>query len=267
MGYSLIDTHCHLDIIEKEGLPIHQTLDASKERGVREILQIGIDFESSLRAKKISELTHEIKIHFTAGSHPADEITNDENDSIEKVIRDNIQNNNFTGIGEIGLDYYHKKGTNKQQEEVFRRFLSIAEDTNCPVIIHSRDSKEDTLNILKDYKNKVFGVLHCYTYDLEYALKFIDLGYYISFSGIVVFKNAKELQEAASKIPLQNMLIETDAPFLSPPPNRGKRNDPTNLPYILEKIFELRSEKKQLIEESIFTNSQNFINRKAPNYA
>ncbi len=267
MNYSLIDTHCHLDIIEKEGLPISETLSLSREKGVQEILQIGIDYESSIRAQKISEITKDIKINFTAGSHPADEISSEENDNIENFIRENISNSKFTGIGEIGLDFYHREDSQKDQEEVFRRFLSLAEELKCPVIIHSRSAKEETYNILKDYKNKVFGVLHCYTYDLEYALKFIELGYYISFSGIVVFKNAKELQEAASSVPLSHMLIETDAPFLSPPPNRGKRNDPTNLPYILEKIFELRSEKKQLIEESIFTNSQNFINRKAPNYA
>ncbi len=267
MNYSLIDTHCHLDIIEKEGLPISETLSLSREKGVREILQIGIDYESSVRAQKISEISNDIKINFTAGSHPADKISSEENDNIENFIRENISNSKFTGIGEIGLDFYHRGDSSKDQEEVFRRFLSLSEEMKCPVIIHSRSAKEETYNILKEYKNKVFGVLHCYTYDLEYALKFIELGYYISFSGIVVFKNAKELQETASSIPLSNILIETDAPFLSPPPNRGKRNDPTNLPYVLEKIFELRNEKRQLIEESIFTNSQNFINRKAPNYA
>jgi TatD DNase family protein len=267
MSYSLIDTHCHLDIIEKEGLPISQTLDLSYERGVKEILQIGIDLASSKVAKEISETNHNIQIHFTAGSHPADEISAGENDSIERVVRENVSNPNFTGIGEIGLDFYHRKDTIPAQEEVFRRFLSLAAETNCPVIIHSRDAKEETYQILKDFKNKVFGVLHCFTYDLEYAMKFIELGYYISFSGIVVFKNAKDLQEAASKIPLSHLLIETDAPFLSPPPNRGKRNDPTNLPFILEKIFELREEKKSQIEETVFLNSQNFIQRKAPQYA
>ena len=264
MSYSLIDTHCHLDIIEKEGLPISDTIKFSIDSGVREILQIGIDYNSSMMAKSISEKYNEIRINFTAGSHPADEISEEENNNIESVVRSNVSNNKFTGIGEIGLDYYHRKGTEKVQEEVFRRFLNLAEETGCPVIIHSRDASEDTYRILKEYSGKVFGVLHCYTYDLDYALKFIQLGYYISFSGIVAFKNAKDLQITASQIPLRNLLIETDAPFLSPPPNRGKRNDPTNLKYILEKIFELRKEKKIDIEDTIFENSKNFINRKAP---
>ena len=264
MSYSLVDTHCHLDIIEREGLPIQDTLDASYSVGVREILQIGIDHQSSLIARSISDSNHPIAIHFTAGSHPADTISPEENDKIESLVLEETKNPRFTGIGEIGLDFYHRKESHKEQEEVFRRFLDLSVKTQCPVIIHSRDAAEDTYKILKEYDGKAFGVLHCYTYNLEYAKKFIELGYYISFSGIVVFKNSRELQETAASIPLSNILIETDAPFLSPPPNRGKRNDPTNLPYILEKIFELRSEERLRIEETILQNSLNFIKRKAP---
>lgn len=264
MNYSLIDTHCHLDIIEKEGLPIQDTLDASHAIGVREILQIGIDYPSSSVARSISEINHPIVIHFTVGSHPADEISVEDNNKIEEMILQESKNPKFTGIGEIGLDFYHRKDTPKEQEDVFRRFLELSIQIQCPVIIHSRDAAEETYKILKEYRDKAFGVLHCYTYNLEYAKKFIDLGYYISFSGIVAFKNSRDLQETATSIPLKNILIETDAPFLAPPPNRGKRNDPRNLKYILEKIFELRPEEKFRIEEMIYQNSINFIQRKAP---
>ena len=106
-------------------------------------------------------------------------------------------------------------------------------------------------------------MIHCFTYDTEYALKYAELGYYISFSGVVAFKNAADIQEAARKVPLESILIETDAPFLSPPPHRGKRNDSSNLPFILEKMFSLRTEANHKVEEKIYENSVKFIHRKA----
>ena len=120
------------------------------------------------------------------------------------------------------------------------------------------------MQTLEKYKGKVTGVIHCFTYDYEYAKKFCDLGYFISFSGIVAFKNAKDIHESASRLPLESILLETDAPFLAPPPFRGKRNDPSNLTYILEKINSLRNESNTKVEETIYKNSLKFISRKAP---
>ena len=120
-----------------------------------------------------------------------------------------------------------------------------------------------TYKVLKDYKGKGFGVIHCFAYNAEYALKFVELGYYISFSGVVVFKNAQDIQEAARQVPLESILIETDAPYLAPPPHRGKRNDSSNLPFILEKMFSLRTEANHKVEQTIYENSLKFIHRKA----
>jgi TatD DNase family protein len=259
----MIDTHCHLDIIEEQGLDIQSSLAKSLEAGVTNIVQIGINYENSLNAKKIAhESKTEIQLNYTIGCHPADDIQEKEINQIKELIETSYPDNKFLGIGEIGLDYYHNKENIEFQKKTFREFVELSIHKNLPIVIHSRDAAEDTFKILSEYKNKAFGVLHCFTYDAEYAKKFSDLGYYISFSGVVVFKNAKDVQEAAREIKLKNILIETDAPFLSPPPFRGQRNDSSNLKYILEKIFSLRTEANSEVQEIIYNNSINFISKK-----
>ncbi len=264
MNYSLIDTHCHLDIIEAQGQDISVSLEKSHAAGVKKIVQIGINFDRSLAAKRIAvETKAEIDISYTIGCHPADNIESPEVEEISNMIESCKDEKKFVGIGEIGLDYYHKKETKESQFKTFHHFMEMSVKHALPVVIHSRDAAEDTYQVLKDYKGKGFGVIHCFAYNAEYALKFVELGYYISFSGVVVFKNAQDIQEAARQIPLENVLIETDAPFLAPPPHRGKRNDSSNLPFILEKMFSLRGETNHKVEQAIYENSLKFIHRKA----
>ena len=259
----MIDTHCHLDIIEEQGQDIQSSLKKSLESGVTNIVQIGINYENSLNAKKIANLYNkDIQLNYTIGCHPADDIQESEIKQIINLIDSSTNEDKFLGIGEIGLDYYHNKENIEFQKKTFREFIELSISKNLPIVIHSRDAAEDTFTILSEFKNKAFGVLHCFTYDAEYAKKFSELGYYISFSGVVAFKNAKDVQEAAREIPLKNILIETDAPFLSPPPFRGKRNDSSNLKYILEKIFSLRTEHNSEVQETIYNNSINFISKK-----
>ncbi|HMW07431.1 MAG TPA: TatD family hydrolase [Leptospiraceae bacterium] len=264
MNYSLIDTHCHLDIIESQGQDIATSLEKSSSAGVKKIVQIGINLDRSIAARKIAlETKTNIELSYTIGCHPADNIDLPEIEDISKFIEENKDETSFVGIGEIGLDYYHKTETKESQIKTFHHFMEMSVKYALPVIIHSRDAAEDTYQILKKYKDKAFGVIHCFTYDTEYALKYAELGYYISFSGVVAFKNAADIQEAARKVPLESILIETDAPFLSPPPHRGKRNDSSNLPFILEKMFSLRTEANHKVEEKIYENSVKFIHRKA----
>lgn len=265
MNYKLIDTHCHLDLIEKEGQSISESLEKSFATGVERIVQIGIDLERSEVAKKIVlETESNIKLNYTIGCHPANDelISDSEVAKITDMILENKTDTRLTGIGEIGLDYYHQNQSIEIQKKQFRHFLELSIETNMPVVIHSRDAASDTYDILKEYKDKAFGVIHCFTYDLEFAKKYSELGYYISFSGVLAFKNAKEIHEAARNVDLKNILIETDAPFLSPPPNRGKRNDSSNLKYILEKLFSLRSESNDEVEKVVYTNCLKFIERK-----
>ena len=262
--YSIVDTHCHLDIVENQGLSITDSVKNAAESGVTDIIQIGIDFQSSQKAQEISQTfsDNRMTIHYTQGLHPTDIQTAADFTELEALIRKNHNDPLLVGIGEIGLDLYHDTSRLALQEETLNRFLQLASELSLPVVIHSRDAAEETYRALHNFKDQVFGVIHCFTYDYEYAKRFVDLGYYISFSGIVAFKNAREIQEAAAKLPLGSILIETDAPFLAPPPNRGKRNEPSNMLHILEKLISLREEDESHVERQIYQNSQNFIRRK-----
>ena len=262
--YNIIDTHCHLDIVENKGLSIKNAVDLAKNSGVKSIVQIGVDLESSLRARDIArDFTDDgINIHFTAGIHPTDIHEPSEIPQIRKIVEESLDLPDFTGVGEVGLDLYHDKSTLPLQENVLNEMLSLAEEYSLPVVIHSRDAAEETYSALKNFKDRLFGVIHCFTYNYEYAKKFVDLGYFVSFSGIVAFNNARDIQDTAARLPLDTILIETDAPFLAPPPHRGKRNDSSNMVHILEKMFSLREEDPETVAEQLFTNSMKFIGRK-----
>ncbi|HNO24811.1 MAG TPA: TatD family hydrolase [Leptospiraceae bacterium] len=265
MSYSIIDTHCHLDIIESQGQTVSESLKKAKSAGVQKIIQIGIDPERNRKAKEISSsFSSELDIFYTLGCHPADylEISEKDSETVLSQISESISDPKMAGIGEIGLDYYHDKTNMEGQKIRFRQYLEKSIELNCPVVIHSRDAAEDTYSILKEYSGKARGVIHCFTYDTEYALKFFNLGYFISFSGILTFNSAKEIQKAASAVPLEGILIETDAPFLAPTPHRGRRNEPAYMPQILEKLFSLRDESNIEVEEKIYENSLKFIERK-----
>jgi len=265
MAYSIIDTHCHLDIIQEQGQEIPESLAKSKVAGVKKIVQIGIDLPSSENAKKISKefSDSDLQVHYTLGCHPTETHEFPNSEAILELAKGSLDDPFFTGIGEIGMDLYHNAEKKKEQREVLSKFLSFSSEHQLPVVIHSRDAFDETWEGLSEYKGKSFGVIHCFTYDYEMGKKFVDLGYYISFSGILAFKNATDIHEAAKKLPLDSILIETDAPFLAPPPHRGKRNDSSNMPFILERMFGLREESNIKIEETLYLNSEKFINRKA----
>ncbi|TGK99193.1 TatD family deoxyribonuclease [Leptospira levettii] len=269
MGYSLIDTHCHLDIIREQGQSIEETLEKSRMAGVDQLVQIGIDLPSSKEAVRISEThsTESLKISYSIGCHPTETHEFPNADQILELAKSRMFDPKFAAIGEIGVDLYHDASTRSQQNDVLRKFLDFSSEYKMPVVIHSRDAYQDTYEALKEFKTKAFGVIHCFTYDYEAAKQFVDLGYYISFSGIVTFKSAVDIQEAAKKIPLESILIETDAPFLSPMPHRGKRNDSSHLPFVLEKMYSLRTEPNTEVAERIYKNSLKFTERKAYHHA
>ncbi|EMO53064.1 TatD family hydrolase [Leptospira noguchii] len=265
---SIVDTHCHLDIIQSQGLEIADSLKNAAESGVKKIVQIGIDLESSVRARSIAnEYSNDsLEIQYSIGCHPTETHEFPNKEEILQFVYENLGDPKLSAIGEIGLDYYHTADTKKQQKDILESFLECSSKTGLPVVIHSRDAKEDTISVLKNFRDRAFGVIHCFTYDYSTAKTLVDIGYYISFSGIVAFKNAIEIQEAAQKLPLECMLIETDAPFLAPPPFRGKRNEPSYMKFILDKMFSLRKESNSDVENKLFENSIKFINRKAYHY-
>lgn len=223
---SYLDSHCHIN-----GQEFYEDIDTVLANmvfnDVKKAMIISLNPEEYLRAKTIN---HE-KIEFkkAIGIYPED-VTKYDLKNFEDYYKE------ADAIGEIGLDYYWSKDNIDKQKEVFDAQLSIAEKLKKPVIIHSRSAAQDTYDILK--KHKCTGVLHCYSGSKEMAKELIKLGYYISFAGVITFKNAKEPLEVAKNIPLDRMLVETDSPYLAPVPKRGKRNEPANVVYTARFIAE-----------------------------
>ena len=231
----MIDTHCHL-FDEAFDEDRDEAIKRAKEVGVKKIMIVGFSKETNEKAYQLS-LKDNI-FYPTCGIHP------DEADDnyLEKLkdLKTFLDNHKVYAIGECGLDYHWTKDNIDIQKILLHEQCKLALEYNLPIIIHMRDAQEDTYDILKQYKG-LRGVMHCYSGSYEMALRFIDLGFYISLGGPVTFKNAKEPQKNATLLPLDRLLIETDCPYLAPVPQRGKRNETSFIHYTLEKIAELRN--------------------------
>lgn len=255
--YIIYDTHAHYDDNsfdeDRENI-----LSEIKSNGVALILNCASSYES---IEKTYNLTIDNDFIYGAlGIHPenADEF----NDTVESEIINLInKNEKILAIGEIGLDYYWDENPSKEvQKEVFRRQMKLAEKLNLPVVIHDRDAHSDTLEILKEFPN-VKGILHCFSGSVEFAMECIKLGYYIGIGGVVTFKNAKKVVEVVSKIPMEKILVETDAPYMSPVPNRGKRNKSDYIAYIIEQIAKIRQLEPKEVNLAVNDNFKRLIGK------
>lgn len=236
--YYLIDTHCHLDM-NNYSEDIQDVLDNAYSNGVRCVVTIGIDLASSKEAAKLAKRYPMVKA--TAGVHPHDvsNLTKDDLNAISAMI--DRHQEEIVGYGEIGLDYVKQYSPQDTQIQAFKDQLSIAKNFDLPVVIHDREAHEDILNILRQFAPfDKGGIMHCFSGDVEYAKKVLDLGFHISIPGIVTFKNAAELREVAKEVPAEALLLETDGPFLAPVPYRGKRNEPLYLLYTAQEIAQIR---------------------------
>lgn len=231
----MIDSHAHLDE-ERFDEDRDELIKSLKDNGVSYVINPSSDMETS---RRVVELSNKYDNIFAAvGIHPHDAEGFKEEDLDE--LRELSKNEKVVAIGEIGLDYYYDNSPREIQKEVFIKQLELSHELNFPVIIHTRDAMGDTYDILKEFEGRVRGVMHCYTGSIEMAEKFMKLGFYISIAGPVTFKNAVNVREMAKQIPLERLLIETDSPYLAPVPNRGKRNDPTNVRYVADMLANLK---------------------------
>ena len=188
------------------------------------------------------------------GIHPenADEF----NEDVVKEIKEFVKNEKVKAIGEIGLDYYWEENPPREvQKEVFRAQMKLADELNLPVVIHDRDAHKDTLEIMKEFPH-VIGVVHCFSGSVEFAKECIKLGYYIGFTGVLTFKNAKKLVDVCREIPAERMLVETDCPFMAPVPFRGKRNKSDYIEYIIDKMSEIRGISGEEMNEVLLNNKK-----------
>ena len=231
----IFDTHCHLMSSKYENEDVSQIIDDALITGVNKICNVGYDLESSRTA--IKQSLEFDNVYAAIGIHP-NEVANHDDNSLKK-FEELVFSPEVIAVGEIGLDYYRKEVSSQLQKEWFIKQLKIAKKYNFPVLIHCRDAFDDCYEILRCL-NITKGIIHSFTGSLEVANSFIELGFYISFNGIITFKNAKELQDVVRHLPLKNIVVETDAPYLSPVPYRGQKNYPEYINYTVKKIAELK---------------------------
>lgn len=246
----IVDSHCHLDF-EPLLSNIIEVLKNAKKNNIKSILTIGTSLESS---KKVLEIVEKYEnIYGAVGIHP-NSSTNYLND-IDKLIDIKKKSKKIIAFGETGLDYFYKRSEKKDQIFSFEKHIEFAISEKVPVVIHTRDANEDTILIIKKYYKKTKFLIHCFTGNLEFAKKLLNLECLISFSGIITFRKSHELRDVVKFVPLDRILIETDSPYLSPDPLRGKSNEPANLRFIAENIATI---KKISFEEISEVTTKNF---------
>ncbi|WP_028239983.1 TatD family hydrolase [Stutzerimonas azotifigens] len=248
----LVDSHCHLDRLElgaHDG-SLDRALAAARERGVGHFLCIGVSADN---ADAVCELAarHE-DVDCSVGIHPLD-LEADAAPSLDWLL-EQLARPHVVAIGETGLDYHYEPQAAERQQTSFRLHLEAARRTAKPVIVHTREARQDTLALLREADLPQAGVLHCFTEDWAMARAALDLGFYISLSGIVTFRNAEALREVAKKIPADRLLVETDSPYLAPVPHRGKPNLPEYVREVAEFLAELRGEPFEALAERTTDN-------------
>ena len=236
----IVDSHCHLDLIEKNGHDIDQIVQNAKDNKV-EILQT-ISTKISEIDKILGYTKKYDNVFASVGNHPCN-VKDEGVVTAQEIIKICQENPKIIGIGETGLDYFHDKSNIDQQKESFYEHIKAAQEIQLPLIIHSRDCDDDMIKILKteQEKKRFPALLHCFSSSKKLAEVAVELGIYISFSGIVTFKNAKIVQEVALETPENLILVETDSPYLAPTPHRGKENQPSYTRHTVEFVANLRN--------------------------
>ena len=230
----LIDTHCHLFFDELKN-NLDSVLERANNAGVNKFICVGTNIDDSKKSLSIAESND--NIFAAAGVHPHD--AKDVEEGYINSLYELMEYESMIAVGEIGLDYFRNISDPKIQKNIFRQQMEVAQDLNRPVIIHNRDSDTDMIKIIKDYPD-VIGVSHCFSSTIETANSFLEMGYYISFSGNITFNNS-HLPEVIKQIPLNRILVETDSPFLSPEPERGKKNEPSKVRIVAQKVADIHN--------------------------
>lgn len=240
----IFETHAHYDD-EAFNEDRDELLKEMQSNNIEYIVNVG----ASLKSTKTSIMLAEKYpfVYAAAGVHPNE--TGELTEEDMKWLKEQCMNKKVVAVGEIGLDYYWDEPERDIQKKWFNKQLELALDVKKPIIIHSRDAAQETYEILTDYikkyneqsENLSPGVIHCYSYGYQMALDYVKMGFYIGIGGVVTFKNSKKLKEVAEAVPIENIVLETDSPYLSPEPFRGKRNNSANLKYVVEKLAEIKN--------------------------
>lgn len=249
----LIDSHAHIDD-EKFNEDREAVLENAREAGVKIIINPGADEASSYRAVEMSEKYP--MVYATVGIHPHDAKDYDEKKH-GALLKAWAEKEKVLAIGEIGLDYHYDYSPRDVQQEVFIKQMLIAKETALPIVIHNRESMEDMVRILKTYFAPEYGgIMHSYSGSVEMAKIFLEMGFYLSISGPLTFKNARKLPEVVAMMPLDRLLVETDSPYLTPTPYRGKRNEPAYVRLVAAEIARIRGISLEEVAEATTQNAK-----------
>ncbi len=255
----IFDTHAHYDDDRyKDDLDF--VIKDNKNNGVEKIVNASYSLESSIKSKLLADRYE--NIYFAIGIHPEEVNNNIDRDilELENILKENINNQKLVAVGEIGLDYYYTKDTKELQKEYFVRQLNLAIKYNLPVIIHSRDASSDMYDILKDEKYKSINIVfHCFQPTDDITKLVLDRNYMVGLGGNITYKRSEHSLKLIQKIPIEKIIAETDAPYMSPIPVRGSRNESKNIKYIIEKIAEIKNIEINVVEQTLYNNSLRFF--------
>ncbi len=252
----LIDTHTHIDMDNYKDR-FDEVLATAKDYGVEKVVIPGV---TPSGFKRIAELCEKYEnVYGAVGVHPED--LDSYNEEGENLIREYLKQKKIVAVGEIGLDYYWDKSQIERQKEIFEKQILIAKEAGKPVLVHDREAHLDTFEILKKTKaNDVGVVMHCFSGSPEFAMECVKEGFYIALGGVVTFKNAKKVKEVAKIIPLDKLLLETDAPYMTPVPYRGKENQPAYVKFVAQEIANLRNISFEEVAFRTTENAKKFLN-------
>lgn len=259
----LIDSHCHLSFPDALNGTLDEVLERASDADISYMINIGAGdgFEGNTRALELAKTYPQIFCTLGIHPHDADIVTDEMMCEIESMA----SHDKVVAIGEIGLDWYYEHSKKEKQIEVFKNFIRLAKKLNKPIVIHDRGAEDHTYNILKEEgveKGQV--VIHCFTGTKELAQKYLDLGCYLSFTGIITFKNAEDLREVVKLTPVENMLVETDSPYLAPIPHRGKKNEPAYVKLVAEKVSQIKGLSFDDVARITTLNAKRFFNLPLP---
>lgn len=254
-----IDSHAHMDDGRFDS-DREELLEAMQKNDIDLVVNIGADLSSSINSVRLSE-EYDF-IYATVGVHPHSAKSMDDN--TVSLLKTFAKKEKVVGIGEIGLDYYYDNSPREIQRKRFIEQINLAKEMDLPIVVHTRDAAGDTMDIIREAQDgSLRGVMHCYSGSVEQALEYIDLGFYISLAGPVTFKNARVPKEVAKAVPLDKLLIETDSPYLTPEPYRGKRNNPIYVRQVAEKIAEIKGISVEEVAKATSKNTKELFGIKS----
>ena len=254
----MIDSHVHLDDA-KFDYDRENLIENLKEYGLDRVYNIGADLESSIASVELADKYEIIKAVIGVHPHAASEY----NQEVEDKLIELAKNENVRAIGEIGLDYYYDNSPRDIQVQVFKKQIELANKLKLPIVVHSREAAKETFDIISSYKEKYKDLkflIHCFSQSVEMMREYVKMDCYIALGGVVTFKNSKIPKEVAKEVPLENLLLETDCPYLAPEPMRGKRNEPMFIKYSAQKIAEIRGISLEELLKATDENTRRFYN-------